>query len=364
MAGAAIVSGALANKPWNGGNAWTRLSFILGLRRLGFEVVFIEQLSDASQEARDYFGLVCASYGVDGYLLSDAVVQEEVSTRVENAALLINIGGHLTVEALKRAARVRVFLDDDPGYTQIWHASGQLGTRLAGHNHYYTVGSCVGTPASQIPAGDVEWRALRPPVVLSEWPVSTGGNSFTTIGSWRGAYGPVEYAGKRFGQKAHEFRRFIELPKLTSQSFEIALDIHEADSADRVRLHENGWRLVDPRVAAGTPEAFRAYVQESSAEFSVAQGVHAHLNSGWFSDRTTRYLASGKPALVQETGFGRSLPVGEGLLSFRALGEATDGVARIVGEYEAHCEAARRLAETYLDSDLVLGRLLDEVGIG
>jgi hypothetical protein len=360
----AIVSGALATKPWNGGNAWTRLSFLLGLRRLGFEVVFIEQLPEASEEAQRYFGLVCASYGIDGHLLSDGGIPQEVSSRVEDAALLVNIGGHLTVEALKGAARVKVFFDDDPGYTQIWYVSGQLGERLAGHDHYYTVGTCVGSPDSEIPSGGIEWRRLRPPVVLSEWPVAVGGTGFTTVGSWRGAYGPVDYAGKWYGQKAHEFRRFIELPELTAQRFEIALDIHEADSADLARLRENGWHLIDPRVAAGTPEAFREYVQGSSAEFSVAQGIHVHIGSGWFSDRTTRYLASGKPALVQETGFRRSLPVGEGLLSFRTLGEAATGVARIADDYEAHCAAARALAEKYFDSDLVLGRLLDEVGIG
>lgn len=360
----AIVSGALANKPWNGGNAWTRLSFVLGLRRLGFDVIFIEQLPQANREARRYFDLVCASYSIDGVLLSDGDVPAEISSRVGDAALLINIGGHLTIGALKRAADVKVFLDDDPGYTQIWYVSGQLGERLAGHDHYYTVGTCVGSPDSEVPTGDIEWRRLWPPVVLSEWPVANGGTRFTTVGSWRGAYGPLDYKGKRYGQKAHEFRRFIELPRLTAQTFEIALDIHEADSADRDRLTENGWGLVDPRVAAGTPDAFRTYVQGSSAEFSVAQGIHVHIRSGWFSDRTTRYLASGKPALVQETGFRRSLPVGEGLLSFRALGEAARGVARIVDDYEAHCAAARALAENYFDSDLVLGRLLDEVGIG
>jgi hypothetical protein len=360
----AIVSGALANKPWNGGNAWTRLSFVFGLRRLGFDVIFIEQLFEANEEGRRYFGLVCAAYGIDGVLLSDGGVPEEVSSRVEDAELLINIGGHLTVEALKRAARVKVFLDDDPGYTQIWHLSGQLGKRLAGHDHYYSVGTCIGTPNSEIPSGGIGWRALWPPVVLSEWPVAGGGARFTTVGSWRGAYGPVEYNGRWYGQKAHEFRRFIDLPRLAAQTFEIALDIRDADSTDRDRLEKNGWQLVDPRVVAGTPDTFRAYVQESSAEFSVAQGIYARTGSGWFSDRTTRYLASGKPALVQETGFRRSLSVGEGLLSFRTLGEAVEGAGRIVDDYTAHCIAARALAEKYFDSDLVLGRLLDEVGIG
>src|SRR3974377_938006 len=43
-----ILSGALANKPFNGGNAWSRLNWILGLKKLGFGVCFIEQISRAN----------------------------------------------------------------------------------------------------------------------------------------------------------------------------------------------------------------------------------------------------------------------------------------------------------------------------
>ena len=185
---------------------------------------------------------------------------------------------------------------------------------------------------------------------------------FTTIASWRGPYGPVEYGGKRFGLKVHEFRKFIELPERAKQTFEIALDIHPADEQDRIALGRHGWQLVDPRSVAADPAAFRRYVQTSGAELSVAQEIYVDTGSGWFSDRTVRYLASGKPALVQDTGFSRNLPVGEGLLAFSTLQEAIAGVERIAADYEHHCRAARELAETFFDSEKVLSQFMKEIG--
>src|SRR5438445_9213451 len=94
---------------------------------------------------------------------------------------------------------------------------------------------------------------------------------------------------------------------------------------DRDALHQQEWRLNDPAAVSHDPESFRRYVQASAAEFSVAQGIYVETNSGWFSDRTVRYLASGKPALVQDTGFRQHYPVGEGLVPFRTLDEAVAG---------------------------------------
>jgi hypothetical protein len=121
--------------------------------------------------------------------------------------------------------------------------------------------------------------------------------------------------------------------------------------------------VVAPASVAGDPSSFRRYVQSSTAEFSVAQGVYAETRSGWLSDRTAHYLASGRPALVQDTGAGSAIPVGEGLVTFRSLDEAVAGAERVVRDYPAHRAAARALAERYFDSDRVLGRLAEEVGL-
>ena len=297
----------------------------------------------------------------------------EVAARARQANLLFNFSGHLTLPQLKSAPACKVYYDDDPGFTQFWHAAGTGGARLEGHDFFFTLGANIGAPDCPIPTGGIAWRHTRPPVVLDDWPAMPWAQSegqrawmfdrFTTVASWRGAYGPVQYGGKTYGVKAHEFRKFFDMPQRSGHAFEIALHIHPADHKDLEALREHGWNLVDPKTVAGTTDDFRRYVQTSAAEFSPAQGVYVDTNSGWFSDRTVRYLASGRPALVQETGFSRHIPTGQGLLSFRTMDEAVEGAHRIVRDYAKHCRAARRIAEEYLDSDKVIRQLLVETGV-
>ncbi len=382
----AIVSGAIANKPFNGGEAWVRLSWALGLKRLGYNVIFIEQInvdSDANErenaerqrltESVRYFGDMMKQFGLDqNASLVDrhgrslcGINEVELQSLCKTASFLINISGHLNQEAIAKSIPIRVYIDLDPGFTQFWHEQGTLGSQLEMHTHFFTVGENIGSSDCPIPTGGVPWRAVRQPVVLDEWPVvaATDPWRFTTIGSWRGGFGPVQVGDRTFGLKVHEFRKFIELPHRIDHTFEMALDIHPAEENDLRILRENGWRLVDPKAVAGDAMQFRRYVQQSGAEFSVAQGIYVETNSGWFSDRTVRYLASGKPVLVQDTGFSRNIAVGRGLLAFRTMDEAVAGARAIADDYAAHCRAARMIAEEHFDSNKVLGRFLAEIGI-
>jgi hypothetical protein len=217
-----------------------------------------------------------------------------------------------------------------------------------------------------VPTCGIEWLTVRQPVVLGDWPVveTPQTDRFTTIASWRGPFAPIVYDGQTYRLKAHEFRKFIDIPRRWPRTFEIALDIHPTDGADLVALREHGWRIVDPRVVASDLDSFRAYVQGSGAEFSVAQEIYVATCSGWFSDRTTRYLASGKPVLVQDTGFSRNLPVGEGLIAFRSQDEAVRGAKDIVARYPAHAAAARRIAEEHFAAKVVLARFCEQAAIG
>ena len=384
--GTLVVSGAIANKHLNGGEAWVRLSWILGLRRLGFDVWFVEQIGAdscvdaagepapfAESENRRYFDQVVDRFGLGGRasLLyeggreSSGVPLAELLPVAEEAELLVNISGHLDLEPLMSRLRRKAYVDLDPGFTQFWQADGIGGARLEGHDSYFTVGENIGRPGCEIPTCGLDWRPVRPPAVLEEWPVAADGaaDRFTTIGAWRGAFGQVEFGGRTYSLKVHEFRKVIELPRRAPQRFEIALDIHAGDQRDRDALEANGWTLVDPRKTVPGPVEFRDYVAGSGAEFSVAQGIYVETNSGWFSDRTVRYLAAGRPALVQDTGFSANLPVGEGLLAFSDLEEAVAGAERIASDYDAHRRAARAIAEAHFDSDTVLPRFLEEAGV-
>jgi hypothetical protein len=358
----ALVAGALAAKAGNGGNAWTRISLVRGLARLGFDVVFLEELPGSSAEQARFFADVCRAFDIEGYLLDGrAPVPAE---RVLGAELLVNVGGHLSEASLLKAARVKVFLDDDPGYTQLWHAQGLLAGRLAAHDFHFTFGANIGRADCPLPTDGITWRPTRPVAVLDDWPVSDGGTSgrFTTVASWRGGYGRLEYEGRLLGQKAHEFRKLASLPRRVLRGrFEIALEIGPEDAADLDLLRRGGWAIVDPRRVVPDPDAFRGYVQGSDAELSAAQGVYVETRTGWFSDRSVRYLSSGKPVLVQDTGLTEQLPTGEGLLVFRTPEEALRGAEAIVEDYEQHARAARAIAEEHFDSDRVLGDLLEQV---
>ena len=367
-----VVAGALANKPCNGGEAWVRLTLVRGLLELGVEAHLVEESPDADERSIEFFGRALEQLGLSdrGTLihengqLTKGLSFDRLLDLTQDADLLLNVSGHLQHPDLMRRFRRRAYLDLDPGFTQFWHADGIPGARLDGHEIYFTVGANIGQPGCPIPTCGIQWRALRPPVLLDAWPVVGGGTAdFTSVSSWRGPFGPIEADGRRYGLKAHEFRRFIALPQLTGQTFELALNIDPGDKQDLALLREHGWRLVEPATVADTPDSYRAYVQQSRAEFGVAHGVYVDTASGWFSDRSVRYLASGKPTLLQETGFSRSLPTGTGIVPFSTVEEAVDGAASIVGNYEEHSSAARGLAERYFDARLVLAQLLDECGV-
>jgi hypothetical protein len=380
-----VVSGAIANKYLNGGEAWVRLSWVLGLRRLGCDVHFVEQIDrdtcvGEDGEATDfehsanlsYFRDVVGRFGIASSATlvyergerTSGLPYEELIEIARSADLLVNISGHLDLEQLMQEFRTKAYVDLDPGFTQLWHAAGNPGARLAGHDLFFTVAESINAPHTRIPTGGIEWKVVRPPVVLDEWPVCEQGehDRFTTVASWRGPFGPIEHEGQTYGLKVHEFRKFIELPKLSPCAFEIALDIHPGDSKDREVLVANGWRIRAPRDVVQGPQQFRDYVQWSGAEFSVAQGIYVATRMGWFSDRTVRYLASGKPALVQDTGFSDNYPTGKGLVSFATMEEAVAGANSIARDYASHSRAARSIAEAFFDSDVVLGRFLEQAG--
>jgi hypothetical protein len=366
--GKIIVSGALANKAGHGGEAWVRLNWVLGFQALGFRVLFLEQLAGGPDRAAvEYFRGVTERFGfADSAALIDGdgntlcgVSLQRIREFTTEADALINISGHLTLGPVFERVRQRVYVD--PGFTQFWHAQGNAGARLAGHDRFFTIGENIGAADCPIPTGDIHWRRTRPPIALDHWRrVAAPFNRFTTVANWRGPFGSIEFGGTRYGLKVHEFRKFIELPARARGPFELALSIHPADGRDREALDRNGWHIVAPSLAQ-EPEDFQRYVRQSGAEFSVAQGVYVQTKSGWFSDRTAAFLASGRPALVQDTGFSRHIPTGAGLIAFLTLDDAIAGAAEIRANHERHGAAARELAEAYFDSRIVITRLLAEL---
>ncbi len=379
----AIVAGALANKPGSGGEAWVRLSWILGLQRLGLDVHFVENIAasacvdpsgspcgfEDSVNLR-HFTAVSEEFGLGGRatLLYEGGAEHRGLDRValrellDEAELLVNISGHLDGDFLE-APRKRVYVDLDPGFTQAWHADPALGFSVPEHDLYLTVAQNIDRPGCELPSGGLPWVPTLPPVLLEQWtaaPRPPGPLVLTTVATWRNSYGGLVIGGREMGLKHHQFRRLVELPeRVEGAEFEIALDIHPGDAADLELLRSHGWRIVDPLAAASSPAAFRDYVRRSGAEFSVAQGVYVDTSSGWFSDRTAAYLASGRPAVVQDTGLQGEAAAPGALFAFEDLEGAVAGVEALSEAYEQRSRAAREFAEARLDSDRVLRRVLE-----
>jgi hypothetical protein len=380
MSGAVVVAGSVAQRPGNGGHAWALLQWALGFRRLGWQVLFLDRLdgdmTGPGQTPADVrrSGHVAElvrtlrAFGLeDAYalLLEDGttvgIERRTVVRRVAEADLLLDIMGFLGDAELLGHARRRVFLDIDPGFGQMWHALG-LHDAYAGYDAFVTLGLNVGRPDCRIPTCGQTWIPTLHPIVLEHWPVTERqGARFTSIGAWRGPYASVEYEGSSYGLRCHEFRRFLDLPRLTGFPFEIALDIDDADARDLERLHGSGWTVLDPRRVAGDPAAYRSFIQGSGAEFMVAKNLYVRSRSGWFSDRSAAYLASGRPVLAQDTVLRGHLPSGAGLLLFDSVDEAVDGAREIRRAPARHARAARDLAATYFDSDVVLRALLERL---
>jgi hypothetical protein len=375
-----VLSGMVAAVPDQGGAAWAVLQFLLGLKRLGHEVLFVEECGpddvrpagtafERSENAA-YFRKAISDVGLEGdasLLFSGTnetvgVGYGDVRATAQGADLLLNISGLLRDETLLELVRARVYVDLDPAFSQLWHDEG-VDVRFADHTHFVTVGQAIGTADCPIPTGGLDWITTLPPVVLDHWPRAARitEDAFTTVGNWRG-YGSVTRDGIQYGQKAHSLRELITLPKDTGKRFLLAMAIDPGEEKDIEALAENGWEVVDPLTVASTPSDYQAFVQGSKAEFGVAKSGYVKSRCGWFSDRSACYLASGRPVIAQETGFSRFLPTGDGLFSFEGAGDVAAAIDEVERDYSRHAAAARDLAEEHLDSDKVLERLVERIG--
>lgn len=392
-----LLSGMIAADPWQGGATWAVLQYVLGFARLGHKVYFVEPIqklqprSDAgistpvtgcrgrpdasplaASENAEYFERVMGEFGLEhksalllaGTRQTVGLSYDELQQIARTADLLVNISGLLTDENLTAAIPVRVYLDLDPAFNQLWQAVQGINMRFAGHTHFVTIGQNIGEPDCMVPTCGLRWLKTFQPIVLEHWPVAhdIAYDGLTTVGNWRG-YGSIEHQGVFYGQKAHSLRQFIALPTLTREKFMPALAIHPDEKKDLAALATNRWQLLDPMQVANTPGKYQKFIQQSKAELGIAKSGYVVSNCGWFSDRSICYLASGRPVIAQETGFSRHLPTGQGLLAFNEQQEVLSAIEELRRDYARHSSRARAIAETCFDSDIVLRQFLEKLGL-
>lgn len=356
-----------------GGVAWCSLMYLLGLRALGHDVFYIEDTGECGYDpvrntrATDpTYGTTSIHQALDPFGLGDrwAFVNydrtyhgrsaDQVKRYCADADLFLDLSGGCWFWRDEYARIPRTaFIDSDPAFTQLAIAKAEpwYVAFFKRFDRLFTFGSNIGTAASSVPVGDFTWHKTWQPIVLDQWGADRArGGHFTTVMTWR-----IESFADVGGQKDVEFTKYLDLPARTSQRFEVAVNGPQA------LLREHGWSTVDAMAISRTPWGYRDFIHRSKAEFAVAKQTYVASQSGWFSDRTECYLASGRPALVQDTGWTAHLPSGEGLLAFTTPDEALAGIDRINGDYMRHARRAAEIARDHFDANRILRRLLDEV---
>ena len=359
-----------------GGQAWASLQYLLGLRALGHEVLYLEDCGESSwvynwgksewttelDYPAAYVRACLEPFGFgDNWIYrtnegSVGMPLERFLDCCADADLLIMRAVPLWVwrKEYDLPAR-RAFIDVDPGFTQMRIANGDKGimSAIARCERRFTVGQRVGAPDCAIPPDGGPWLKTLPPVSLPDWPMAgEEATHFTSIIRWQG-FRDASYNGANYGQRDKEFPKFIDLPKLTRQKVCIALLGTKPET-----LTQHGWEVAPGEIISQTPGSYRSFIQESRAEFSVPKHGYVETRSGWFSDRSVCYLASGRPVLIEDVGLKDWLPVGQGLVTFEDLSGAVAGIEKINADYEAHRRAARQLAEEHFAAEKVLPAFL------
>ena len=372
-----VLAGIVGRYPV-GGVTWCALQYIAGFQRLGYDVFYVEDTGECNFDPIQNAIATDPSYALD-YIrrqleivgLEDAwsyvdyqggyhgKTREQVVEACAAADLMVNLSGGCWMMKPEYERLPKIFIDTDPGFTQQAIAEAGEGWYrdfFAAHDALFTFALRVGEPDCSLAETPFRWLPTIQPVDLDFWPVTPAPRDgpFTTILSWTIDSFPGIGKGK-----GDELLRLIELPQRTSERILLAI----AGKPPTELLAEHGWDLTDAVETTIDAETYRRFIQSSKAELGFAKAMYVETRSGWFSDRTQCYLASGRPALVRETGFSDVLPVGEGLLSFEHADGIVEDIERIAADYELHCRRAREVAQEHFAAEPVLRSLLDAAGL-
>lgn len=375
-----VVLGYVVGFPL-GGMTWHSLHYATGLAGLGHDVWFVEDSHDyascydpvAGTLGTDpSYGLTYAREVFDRVGLGDrwayyhahsdrwrGPASERTTAVCAEADVVINVAGIHPLRPWLRDIPVRIFVDADPVFTQVRHLRDESARRHArSHTHFFTFGESIGRPGCDVPEDGFPWQPTRQPIAIRTWPVADTPSTdrFTTVMQWD-SYATSSWDGRSFGMKSASFDPFLHLPARTEASLELAVSRIPAEQQERLRTA--GWVLSDPQEATWDPWVYQRFIAGSTGEFSVAKHGYVVSRSGWFSERSANYLASGRPVVVQDTGFSGHLPVGEGLLAFSEPEEALGGIEAVRSRPAAHARAARAIAEEHFAADRVLADLLE-----
>jgi hypothetical protein len=278
----------------------------------------------------------------------------------ESADILLNISGVNPLRDWHANIPIKIFLDTDPMFTQVkLLQTPTLLDYAKSHSCHFTIAENIGQPDCTIPTDVFDWKATKQPVVLDIWDLAPVNNlgKWTTIMSWK-SYKPVIYNNEEYGMKNKSFNPYLKLPRqMPDQIFELGIS---SNTETKDLLQSNGWNIIEAITPTITPWTYRDYVNNSKGEWSIAKEGFVKSRSGFLSERTMNYMASGKPAVIEDTAFSKYYPTGEGLLCFSSIDECIEGIKKINLDYAFHCRKARQIVEETCNHPLVLTQLLEQ----
>ncbi len=369
------------------GVVWQTVHYLLGFKRLGFDPYYVEahartpgmlmchESDDSGALAAEFVGDVMRRFGLNGQWAYQALhadgrlygmSEHELSRLYSSAELIVNLHGGTEPRPEHYDTGRLIYLETDPVQLQVeLHEEHRYALDfLEPHVGFFTFGENYGRPGCRLPVSDrFVFHPTRQPVVADLWIGSREDSGlYTTVGNWRQPWRDVTYDGERYGwSKDEEFRKFLALPGLAGQAFELALASYTPQDCEL--LESRGWRVRNALEISADVDAYREYVRGSRGEFTVAKDQNVRLRTGWFSDRSATYLAAGRPVVTQDTGFGEVLPTGDALFAFTTVDDAVAAIETIEADYPRARQAAFELAREHFDADVVLTRLLETVGV-
>jgi hypothetical protein len=379
-----VVLGIMGTIPVAGtGVAWNTIQHLVGLRRLGYDVYYVEATSvwpfnaitDDCTFPVTYIGSLLSRFGFQdkwAYVAAHSdnrcygLSELQVKGLYDRADAIVNLFGGTMLRDEHMSCPIRIYIETDPVVHQLRIANGeQRYIDLVGaHTALFTWGVNYGEPDCGVPVEPFTYKPTRSPVILDYWdsPCNPTTRYFTTVGHWDQSVKDLEYNGERYSwSKHHEFLKIIELPRRTDQAFSLALAIDDPGAVQM--LESYGWHVEDAYEASKTLKSYREYIWGSRGELTVAKDMNVRLHSGWFSERSACYLAAGKPVITQETGFSKSLPTGLGLYAFHTLEDIPPAIEAINSDYQKHSQAAKDIAAEYFNAETVLQQMLIEAGM-
>lgn len=363
------------------------LHYLIGLKRLGYDVYYVEDSgrwiynADTflfSPDATDNVAAVAPILDAHGFKGRWAfrgnypggscygMTEEQILALYREADAFLNVTASQELREEHMACPRRIYVESDPFAVQVKVAEGDEPTiaALEAHDTHFSFGENLGAPDCDLPLERFKWLPTRQPVVTDLWDnpnPPAPGTAFTTVTTWHNKGKSLVFRGEKYHwTKSREFVRFIDLPERRNVRFQLALEINEPT---RRMLTRHGWETVRSLPISRGVDSYRAYIQGSRGEFTVTKEQVVRPRTGWFSDRSASYLAAGRPVITQETGFSKYLPTGKGLFGFLTMDDILSAVDAIESDYEGACRAAREIAEEYFGAEKVLRSLMDRAGL-